>query len=550
MRKLDPLNLDLIFATDADVRYLRPTTVTDIYDGVSSNFNEDGLFSTTTFGRVGSPERDERFSYIRLNASIIHPLIFNTLKRLKRLYHDIMLGKQYAVFNPETKDFEVSDMFTGDTGMAFFIKHIKELEPDKRRSKRRNFYIDVFDKYKDRVLMHNCLVIPAGLRDLQVDPDGKETQDEINEMYRRLISIAANINLVGAKSNDPIIDNQRRNLQLTIVEIYDYIENMLEGKKGLIQAKWGGRRIVNGTRNVISSIDTTAEVLGDLRAPHVDQIQVGLLQTLVGALPVAINRLKEKFLNDVFINQNHLTTLIHPKTWKPVDVELDPYVWDKWGTIEGLEKLIEGFRDDRVRHKPVIIQGHYLYLVYRKGNVFKCFRNIDELPSQLSKEDVHPITYVELFYLAGYEKWYTLPAMYVRYPITSVQSAVIAKLYTKTTSVSYGVYELGEDWQTKIGYAREYPDISPTMDYVNTAIPPFTSLDGLGGDYDGDTISVNILYTKEAIEEVDTYLNSRRSILDPKGQFKFSADTAIPKRVCLAFTGQPIAREKLIRKEG
>ena len=40
---------------------------------------------------------------------------------------------------------------------------------------------------------------------------------------------------------------------------------------------------------------------------------------------------------------------------------------------------------------------------------------------------------------------------------------------------------------------------------------------GLGGDYDGDMISVNYLYDKKAKDEVEQYLNSKEAYLDPRG---------------------------------
>ena len=48
--------------------------------------------------------------------------------------------------------------------------------------------------------------------------------------------------------------------------------------------------------------------------------------------------------------------------------------------------------------------------------------------------------------------------------------------------------------------------------------------------------SCNIIYSKEAIAEIDALLNSRKSILAPDGRFLASANTAIPKRVFAAFT--------------
>lgn len=483
MKQLTPFNIKLMFAPDNVVRNLRPTTRTDIYDGITSNFNEDGLFSTTTFGRVGSVERDNNFSYIRLNGQIIHPAIFEVLAKLKTLYKEIMMGQKYAIWNPETKDFEVSDMIEGDTGMAFFCRHIHHLEPDKRESKKRNMYVDVFKKYQKECLMHNHLIIPAGLRDLEVDKEGRETQDEINDLYRKLIYTAQSINTIGAKTNDSAVDIPRRNLQIVSNQIYDNLKSRLKGKKGLIQQKWGGRKIVQGTRNVISTGYPASDKLGSPRSMTVDAVRVGLYQVINGASPIVINKIKTRFLDDVFISPTQSVTLIHPKSLKLIDVELDPYEYDKWTTTESLEKKLLGFQDDRLRNKPVTVSGYYLYLVYKKKDTFKIFRDINELPDESMLEDVHPMTWSEFFYLSNYEGWYTdFKAQLVRYPVTGMGSLVFAKIYTTTTDNSEGVFELGDDWNTKVGYAREYPNLDMKATWMNTTTLPFNTLKGLGAD--------------------------------------------------------------------
>lgn len=51
-------------------------------------------------------------------------------------------------------------------------------------------------------------------------------------------------------------------------------------------------------------------------------------------------------------------------------------------------------------------------------------------------------------------------------------------------------------------------------------------------------VSVNILYSKEANEEIDRYLNSKQFIIGPTGGFLNSTDTAIPKRVMLSLTAK------------
>ena len=495
MKELTPFNIELMFAPDSVVRNMRPVTRTDIYDGVTSNFHEDGLFSITTFGRVGMPERDNNFSYIRLNAQVIHPAVFEVLKKLKKLYIDIIMGTAYAVWDNEAKDFVLSDMIDGDTGFAFFTRHIHHLEPDKRSSKKRNMYVDVFNKYKRECLMHNCLVIPAGLRDLYVDGSGKEVQDEINDMYRKLIAIANSINTVGGKMNDPAVDITRRNMQLTMNEIYNYLKNMLSGKKGLVQAKWGGRKLVNGTRNVISMMNTSADELHGLRAPGVDDTHVGLYQTMKGAAPFVIYEVRKRFIEEVFTSPQHPTTLIDRNTFKLIPVDLHPDVWDKWGTSAGLEKLIEGFSDDTVRNKPIMISGCYLWLVYEDEHEYRLFRDINELPDPKMKEKVHPMTYAEFFYLSNPEKYYTFKVLITRYPIDSFNSIYPSNLYLKTTGKAYLKYELGEDWKTRIAVAREFPSRDQNASWLNTVAISPTRLSSLGADFDGDkiyTVSPNL----------------------------------------------------------
>ena len=40
---------------------------------------EDGLFSKSIFGEVGSIERKKKFAYINLNSKFIHPVIYRLL---------------------------------------------------------------------------------------------------------------------------------------------------------------------------------------------------------------------------------------------------------------------------------------------------------------------------------------------------------------------------------------------------------------------------------------------------------------------------------------
>lgn len=51
------------------------------------------------------------------------------------------------------------------------------------------------------------------------------------------------------------------------------------------------------------------------------------------------------------------------------------------------------------------------------------------------------------------------------------------------------------------------------------------------------TVSANIVYSNEAIKEIEKNLKSKSSVIGPRGNFLFSADTLIAQRVMRAFTG-------------
>lgn len=53
-------------------------------------------------------------------------------------------------------------------------------------------------------------------------------------------------------------------------------------------------------------------------------------------------------------------------------------------------------------------------------------------------------------------------------------------------------------------------------------------------------VTVNIMMTKEANDEIKKNLNRKNVIVGPRGGFLFDAGKLIPQRTFLAFTGDPI----------
>lgn len=534
-----PFNISLMKLSPQRLAAIKPVLSLDIYDGISSNFHEDGLFSVSIFGRTGDDMRDTRFSYIDIKTEIFHPVIFDRLCRLKALYKGIMMGTAYATWNDEEKDFVGADEITGETGYSFFMSHWRKIEFKITSSNVRDLRIKLIQKYKDVATTTKILVMPAGLRDLEIDANGRQSMDDINGIYWRIISISNTIGSTAAGANDPVLDVSRKALQEAFNEIYANVETMLTGKSGFIQSKWGSRRVFNGTRNVISAMDTSAEFAGAPNHPKFTDSVIGLYQLAKGALPVTIHSLNNGWLSRVFGGSSDgQAILVDKKTLRPEHVKLPADIHDGWTTTEGLEKLVSTYAQVPLRNRPIEVEGRWLGLIYAGPDKnFRIFNDIEELPEKFDRKYVQPLTLCHLIYLSGYKRWNTLAALITRYPIAGTGSIYPSFVYVKTTIIGEMRYELGQDWE-RIGedhVALEFP--TEPANYVDSLIPHPTRLAGLVADFDGDTASANILYSDEALAEVHRYLSTKEAFLDPKGGFRASAKVDTVELVLRSMTG-------------
>lgn len=527
MSSRQPFNLKLLRLNPADLRLMSPVRSLDMFDGAgSTNFHPEGLFSTSIFGRVGDPDRDQRFSYIPLKTGVLHPKVFELLERTKRLYVGILSGKEYARWDDQLKDWVGASEVTGETGYQTFMSRWQGLKIAKSESPVRNQRVELLDKYRQESVNEYLAVMPAGLRDAEVDNLGRVQQHEINTHYMRVLNITNTIAKTSS-GDSPLLDTARWALQQGFNAIYENIIQALEGKHGILQAKWGGRRTMDGTRNVISAIDISSASLDDPYAPGPDDTVVGLWQLTRGVLPVAVHYLKNRYLDGIFGNADGKVRLIDTKTLKGEYVSLNPRTFDRWTTREGLEKVLASQGMLEARSRPVKVQGRYLALVYKPKDtkVFKVFHDIDELPDWADRKDVYPITLMELIYLSGYQHWNRFKAMITRYPVAGEGSTYVSNVFLRTTVKSEPRRELGEEWQMLEGdehIASVFPLFDPEK-YIDSAMVHLYRLAGLFGDFDGDTVSVNFLYTQEAIDEVSKYYLTRGAYVDPAGGLRASA---------------------------
>ena len=521
-----PFNIDILKVQDNDLPRLGQITELTIFDN-QGNFHPQGLFSTTVFGQVGSEFRNRTFAYIDLKIPVLHPFIYYTVINLKSFYKQIAEGKVTAIFDHKSGEFIKSSDEGASTGYHFFYSHIPELKFEKNDSEKRNFLVDLFnlsikaDTYKMKYL----LVLPAGLRDYTVDSNGKPQEDEVNTYYRKILAQSSIIDIHSVKKAPEVYDNVAIGIQNLSLELFEYIKSLLEGKNKLILGKWLTRKIFNSTRNVLSSSIDKVDNIDNPNRLKYNECLVGIHQFTRAAVPRSTYEIINKYIRNIFIPNSTTAYLTNVKTLKKEEV-LNTHIqkeYDLWTSSDGIDKVIATLGNLNNRNEPILLNKgkHYMGLMYKDKQYFKFIQDIDELPEGYSRDNVTPVTLAEFIYISVYELSGQYPGFVTRYPITGFGSIYPCYVKLTTTTETYSLEELNENWEPSGKIAYSFPNIN--SQYFNTCAVHPSHLGALGGDFDGDTVSLTMALTDEAISEIKDYLNKKEYYFNDNGGFTFSS---------------------------
>ena len=402
-----PFNIQILEPNEYIQRKnILPVSSHAMFEASTSRFHPEGLFSEVIFGQVGSSERLIRRGFFDLRTSIISPHIYKQIMTLKSFYRDIAAGKEYAIYDPQLKDFvrTTRDDLDGRTGYAFFVETLPKIEFKETESTKRSDKIAILKKYADRIFMTRFIILPAGVRDVR-EENGRIAPEEINKLYLSLLSLTQA--MPEQETNDPVFDSIRYQIQTKVQQIYTYISDLLDGKGGFGQSKYAARNIVYANRNVITA--ATLSRVPEPESPNAfsaNEIMVPLFQGMKGAVPLIINKLKTVFFEQIFGSQSMSIPVINPVTFKLEYKEIDSAEMKKFTTSDGINSFITGFRNQNIHFSPVTVRvkngegnkgfsNYFLYLVYDDGKNIYPFRNIDDFLQFYRKEDKYTTSEVE-----------------------------------------------------------------------------------------------------------------------------------------------------------
>lgn len=366
-----------------------PVTTTAIFESSNRKFHPEGLFSEVIFGQVGTEDRRIRKGYIDLRTKLITPHLFKQIVKLKSYYKDIMSGKEYAIFDPVLKDFvkTTREDPKASTGFEFFVSHLDKIVFQETGSSKRSDRISVINKYRNQLLMDKLVVVPAALRDIRIT-EGRVSPEEINKYYMSILDLR--LALPDNYTTDMLYDSIRYQLQNKVMQIYTYLQELMDGKGGFGQSKYSSRKVVGGSRNVITAPDVSATETPDSpNSMKNGEVLYPLFQALKSATPLVVNKLTTGLLSNVFDPTAPVQALIDADTFKLTYVEVDTREMDKFTTSDGINDLINDYRNPEVYFKPVSVNGkvdgkikpYYILMVYATDTDVYFFRNIDDFKS-------------------------------------------------------------------------------------------------------------------------------------------------------------------------
>ena len=453
---------------------------------------EDGLFSKSIFGEVGSVERKKRFAYIDLNSKFLHPVIYRLLITMDRKFPQIINGSRFVSLD---RSGNIIDDENGETGLDFLYNNFDKINFKTTDSDMRGTKIRLLKNLgRDRVFIDKFLVLPAFLRDYNPSAkDGNKIKDVdvINDWYSKIIRYSSSLSMGSGFSF--IIDNTKSQIQNLLLEIFSKLTTDLSGKEGLFRKSLMGKSVDYATRSVITAPNMYSKNYKELEVPF------GYTGIPISQLCVLFYPFYSKYISD-FI-EYHIESFTKVKTPSGI-IEIDEHFVKEQFSDQLIQKMVDNY----IRN----VEGRFDSLKVKDESG-------KEYPITLyGKELGRNFTVTDLLFIASEDICKNKHVYVSRYPIENFQNIYPSKIAVLSTNKTIDV-SLGD--KVLKHYPLVFPDY-PTDEstFVDSTRINNSYTSSLGADYDGDTVSIRAVFTQEANAEADRLIKSKTMVLNQSGQ--------------------------------
>ena len=494
--------------------FIKKNDVKEISNPIFFNQNKlptsDGLLSNEIFG-ITKEERANRFGYIDLHGTFLHPLVYKVWSALDKNIKSIVHGIDNFVIDSNG---QFKQDPNGKTGIKFLKDNINKIKIRSTDSTKRDRVIEFLNISKPLMFITKYPVIPAFYRDVNTE-GGKVGVGDINKYYNSII-IASKALAEAQDYGLSISNSQAGRMQEMLLQVYNYFGAGNPDAKGSgvgMPSKFGIIRRANlskttdySSRLVITSPELKVEKLDDIEA-DMDYSVVPLASLSINFLPYMIFWLRGFFENEF---STRTTYTVHMKDGKVKEIPIQDYqiAFSDERIKDEINRFAHGYSN---RFIPIKIPT-----VDKKLNVYMHFKGrASTSPDDTEQGEIinRRLTWCDLLFMAASEVTADKHILITRYPIDSFYNQFPTKVKVQSTIETEPMTVVSAGMKK---FYKKYPKIREE-DIENDTSNKFIDslnmcngyLDSIGGDYDGDQVSVKGIYSAEANAELDQQMNSK-----------------------------------------
>ena len=472
-----------------------------IFD-TSSNPTSDGLLSNTIFG-ITKESRASTFAYISLKKKFLQPLVYRIWSKVDSKIKSIIHGiGTYSV----DKSGNIVEDPKGDNGIDFLRKNLDKIKFRETDSIKRERYIKFLNDNRKNFFTDKLIVIPPFFRDIKVD-GGKISVGDINKLY---INVMVSASAIGDSEDYgfSIGKSVEGRLQEGLIEIYKWFgtgtdsnpNGGLPGKFGVIRRANLSKTTDYATRLVMSAPKLDVENMEDIRADF-DYSVLPMTSAAANFFPFVIFHMR-RFFDNEFIGDTKYPIIDKDSTIIYGEIEDYQIQFSDEALKKELDRFIHGY-SDRFRPVKVLcrVKGKQEYLDLKWKGFYK-------EPDAKALKNERPLTWCDVIYMACEEAVKDRMILITRYPIDTFYNEFATKIRLSST------IETEEAVFDDVVYTH-YPKIrkedigkDTSSSFIDTMNICNGYLDSIGGDYDGDMVTIKGVYTDEANAELKKQLAS------------------------------------------
>lgn len=479
----------------------------------------DGLLSNEIFG-ITKDQRANIFAYIDLYEYFMHPLCFIIWNSMDRQLSDIIHGTKTFIIDKHGQFVEDEN---GDNGIMWLKNNMDKIKFKRTDSKKRDVKIKFLEENKNLMFIKQMIVIPAYYRDIN-NAGGYVSVGEINKIYNQLI--------LGVRSLKETADYGlnmsnavRGRIQNTIVKLYQWFTGTsndkeagkgLSGKYGVIRRSVMSKTTDYGTRLVLSAPELKCESLEDMKVT-LDYTCVPLASLCSNLFPFIIFWIRRFF-------ENEFSSLEYPVINKKGEIERlrvkDPLIEFSDTRIKTeIERFMKGFSNRFIPIQvPLENDSRTIWMKFKGRSM-----TAEEAEKAKDSGDLTPLyerrlTWCDLIFMACEESSKNKYAIITRYPMDSYFHQFPTKIRVASTKETEPMFINNTFYKYYPKIREEDIEKNTSNKFIDTLTLSNLYLEGIGGDYDGDQITLKVAFTNESNAELEKFANSKQNYIDLGGQ--------------------------------